>query len=105
VSQPSLSIVLHQRTSICLRSKPPRHLCPHETLLIACPLALTSGYLKAYTWIVHRVPPMHRPPSAGAAIGAIVTEATRAYSPCAIPVILLAIVLVGCEKGRSYIGH
>jgi hypothetical protein len=32
---------------------------------------------------------MHRPPIAGAAIGAIVTEATRAHSP-AIPVILLA---------------
>lgn len=26
-----------------------------ETLLIACLLALTGGYLEAYTWIVHRV--------------------------------------------------
>jgi uncharacterized membrane protein YoaK (UPF0700 family) len=26
-----------------------------EALLIACLLALTGGYLEAYTWIVHRV--------------------------------------------------
>jgi uncharacterized membrane protein YoaK (UPF0700 family) len=94
-------------------------------------LALTGGYLDAYTWIVHRAfanaqtanlvflwvyltggewgEALHYVPPAirlcvramfiafgvGAAIGAIMTEVTRAYS-LAIPVTLLVIVLLLC---------
>ena len=39
----------------CRSRRPPSHAFPREeALLIASLLALTGGYLDAYTWIVHR---------------------------------------------------
>nr|WP_249780228.1 YoaK family protein [Bradyrhizobium sp. dw_411] len=73
-----------------------------------------EGLFAALAYVGNReAKPFHRPYvfgamcaafGAGAAIGAFVTEATRAYS-LVIPVLLLVIVLLRCEQGGSDLKH
>jgi hypothetical protein len=56
-----------------------------EALPMACLLALTGGYRDAYTWIVHRA-------------------LSRSCMTGAIPVILLAIVLLFCQQNLTVAG-
>ena len=97
-----------------------------EALLTASLLALTGGYLDAYTWIVHRAfanaqtanlvflwvyvtggewgKALHYvPPLFAFVLGVIMAGVTRAYS-LAIPVTRLVIVLLLCELNLMTVG-